>query len=308
MTKRLLLLIAGGLLFISLVAAAILAALWYANWTRLGPITPTGGLHFSERVVLPVPHFAQWDQRWGDDFLGPTDGTLRAEGCAVACGAMMLRFYGIDTNPGHLNRFLQNLPGGYTERGWIYWEKAAEMSGGSVEHVYEDDPSYELIDRNLLVGNPVIVRLRFPSGMTHFVVIVGKEGYDYLALDPGFGAQLGVYPLRRFGEWYNDRLPPEQRPFRPIIDGLRYYVYHPPKTFKARPIIPDAALHPTQPPRPSRAKSPIVLEPDLQPGTAPESESTTDAAPASRSSAESTSEADAQPEPESAAQPHQQSR
>ena len=48
-------------------------------------------------------------------------------------------------------------------------------------------PSYSLIDSNLARGNPVIVRVRFPSGITHFVVIAGKEGFDYLIRDPGAG-------------------------------------------------------------------------------------------------------------------------
>ena len=48
-------------------------------------------------------------------------------------------------------------------------------------------------------GNPVIVRLRLPSGITHFVVIAGKKGFDYLTRDPGAGAAKGLYPLREFG-------------------------------------------------------------------------------------------------------------
>ncbi|HJT82773.1 MAG TPA: hypothetical protein VJ719_16370, partial [Chthoniobacterales bacterium] len=49
---------------------------------------------------------------------------------------------------------------------------------------------------NLARGNPVIVRVRFRSGITHFVVIAGKEGFDYLVRDPGAGAAKGFYPLR----------------------------------------------------------------------------------------------------------------
>ena len=45
----------------------------------------------------------------------------------------------------------------------------------------------------------VIVRLRYPSGTTHFVVIAGKDGFDYLTRVPGRGAEKGLYPLREFG-------------------------------------------------------------------------------------------------------------
>jgi hypothetical protein len=65
--------------------------------------------------------------------------------------------------------------------------------------VYEDLPSYNLIDSNLAHGNPVIVRVRFRSGITHFVVIAGKDGFDYLIADPGAGAARGLYPLRELG-------------------------------------------------------------------------------------------------------------
>jgi hypothetical protein len=68
-----------------------------------------------------------------------------------------------------------------------------------VRHVYEDLPSYQLIDSNIANGNPVIVRVRLSSGITHFVVIAGKDGFDYLVRDPGAGSAKGFYPLRELG-------------------------------------------------------------------------------------------------------------
>jgi hypothetical protein len=35
--------------------------------------------------------------------------------------------------------------------------------------------------------------------VTHFVVIAGKDGFDYLVRDPGGGAAKGLYPLRELG-------------------------------------------------------------------------------------------------------------
>jgi len=37
------------------------------------------------------------------------------------------------------------------------------------------------------------------SGITHFVVIAGKDGFDYLVRDPGTGFAKGLYPLRELG-------------------------------------------------------------------------------------------------------------
>lgn len=175
-------------------ALCLAAAAWFFQWNKKGLIPTSGGLFFPWERLLDVPQFSQGDPRWGNDSLGDTEATLAQEGCAVASAAMVLAFYGADTDPGRLNRALVQ-KGGYTERGWIYWEKAAETAQ-RVQHVYEDLPSYRLIDMELLRGNPVIVRVRFPSGVTHFVVITGKHGFEYLIRDPAAAeviSKLGSY-------------------------------------------------------------------------------------------------------------------
>ncbi len=163
-----------------------------------GPLAASGGWYFFKRTEIPVPQFFQGDPRWADDLLGPTEGTMGGEGCAVASAAMVLRSYGIETDPGTLNKFLTT-HAGYTPEGWLYWEKASEIAPTKARHVYEDAASHYLIDSNLRRGNPVIVRLRYPSGLTHFMVICGKDGFDYLVRDPGQAGTKGVYPLKEFG-------------------------------------------------------------------------------------------------------------
>ena len=175
-----------------LLAVCLLAAGWYYFWPR--QISSTGGLYFPYRVTLAVPRFAQSDDRWGNDSLAGTQGTMGQEGCAVSSAAMVLSFYGLELDPGQLNQFLI-AHDGYTAEGWLRWEKAADYVPGKAKHVYEDLPSFFLIDSNLVRGNPVIIRLRLPGGVTHFVVIVGKRGFHYLIQDPGSGGEQGVYPL-----------------------------------------------------------------------------------------------------------------
>jgi hypothetical protein len=194
------------LLFGSLTALIHGASVW-EDWTIPRKIPPSGGLYFFRRVELPVPSFRQADERWRRDQLGPTQSTLGGEGCAVSSAAMVLASYGFDTDPQRLNAFLKTNEG-FTTQGWLYWEKAAEIASGRVRHAYESLPSYFLIDRNLFAGNPVIVRLHLPGRMTHFVVIAGKDGYDYLTRDPGAGAAKGLYPLREYGS---------------LIEALRFY-------------------------------------------------------------------------------------
>jgi hypothetical protein len=171
--------------------------LWFYAAPR--KIASSGGLYFVSRIMLSVPRFAQSDPRWGDNSLGSTESSLGAEGCAVSSAAMVLSYYGIDIDPGRLNEFL-SIHEGYTPQGWLYWEKAADFSPGVARHAYEDLPSYYLIDSNLLRGNPVIVRIHLSNGITHFVVIAGKQGMDYLIQDPASRGASGVYPLRELAE------------------------------------------------------------------------------------------------------------
>jgi len=193
--------------------SAIAGGAWYWQWQEpRTPLSASGGLYFFPEKILDVPQFFQGDPRWASDPLGPTPATLGAEGCAVSSAAMVLASYGADVDPGRLNTFVTE-HGGFTPEGWLYWEAAAAYPPAIARKAYEDKPSFALIDRNLLAGNPVIVRVRYPSGTTHFVVIVGKRGFDYLIRDPGAGGARGVYPLKDFG--------------RPI-EALRFFEKTPP--------------------------------------------------------------------------------
>jgi len=181
-------------------AGLALAALLYfgvpAFWNWKHEIASSGGRYFVHRVVIPVPVFTQDDPRWTFTLLGPTFDTMGQAGCAVTSAAMVLASYGVDTDPQRLNQYLTTHDG-YTPNGWLYWEKAAAIApAGQVEKAYEDLPTYALIDQNLLAGNPVIIRLKLKNGTMHFVVVVGKEGWDYLIQDPAHPPTFGVYPLR----------------------------------------------------------------------------------------------------------------
>lgn len=191
-----------SLLVLFVVAFCAAAVFWLSAWMEKRPLAPSGGLYIPGGILVAGPHFLQSDPKWGGDMLGPTQDSLSSVGCAVASAAMVLAGYGIDTDPGRLNVFLNSTNGGYTPQGWLYWEKAAEVDPALTPKLlphYEDKPSFCLIDCNLLHGNPVIIRLRYPGGMTHFMVVCGKRGWDYLVRDPGPGGARGVYPLKDFG-------------------------------------------------------------------------------------------------------------
>lgn len=189
------------LLLLTFITAAG-AAWWVVGWMEKRPLPPSGGLFFPREVLIPGPHFLQGDARWSLDTLGTSDETLGEVGCAVAAAAMVLGSYGIVTDPSSLNAFLTQDKDGYTPQGWIYWETAAKISPELLPQLlphYEAAPSYFLMDWNLIHGNPVIIRLRYPNGVTHFMVVCGKSGFDYLVRDPGGRGVAGIYPLREFG-------------------------------------------------------------------------------------------------------------
>lgn len=172
-----------------------------AAWIWKMPLSGRGGLPIPGELVIEVPQFFQGDPDWGEDPLGETPGTLASQGCAVSSASMLLGFYGMNIDPKRLNHFLID-HNGYEGKAWLKWESAAKYSPRLVEKAYEDLPSYALIDWNLLRGNPVIVRIRRTDGITHFVVIVGKRGFDYLIRDPagwGGGNAGKIYPLADLG-------------------------------------------------------------------------------------------------------------
>jgi Peptidase C39 family len=186
---------AGIYVVLGILGVIVLLSAWY-YYVGTRKIPSAGGIYFFSKLILPVQRFAQNDPRWADDELGPAQSTMGEEGCAVSSAAMVLAYYGQDIDPGRLNAFLSESDG-YTPEGWLYWEKAADFHPGLARHAYEDLPSYYLIDSNLERGNPVIVRIHLDNGVTHFVVIVGKDGFDYLIQDPASGGTNGVYPLRK---------------------------------------------------------------------------------------------------------------
>lgn len=193
---------------LAVLSLPVVILLFLYFWKR--PLDGSGGIPVPGELVVEVPQFFQSDPGWRDDPLGKTSGTLGAQGCAVSSAAMVLGFYGMDVDPERLNHFLTEHDG-YEGAGWLRWESAALYNPGLFEKAYEGDPSYALIDWNLLHGNPVIVRIRLRGGITHFVVIVGKRGFDYLIRDPAGWGNDGagrLYPISRLG------VP---------IEALRYY-------------------------------------------------------------------------------------
>ena len=163
---------------------------------RVDAIPARGGEIFTT-APLPTIHYLQKDARWENDTVGGTGERLARVGCTVCSLAMALDYYGLKTTPKELNDFLKQNDG-YTLRGWLKWNAVSSFSGGKVAMDYIGAPTHVRIDRALKNNQPVIAKVFINGIIPHWVLIVGKEGDDYLMRDP-LGDGNAVQRLSEYG-------------------------------------------------------------------------------------------------------------
>ncbi|MBI5962140.1 MAG: SH3 domain-containing protein [Chloroflexi bacterium] len=142
-------------------------------------------------MTFQLVYYSQQDPKWKQDILGFGDpgDTIGYVGCALTSTAMLISGHGFTETPKSLNQKLKNVNGFYSAG--IVW--------GAVSQVYPQvtvksniscqntDAPLGLIDASIAAGQPVIVMVDStpaPGLLTHWVVLYGKEGSDYLMLDP----------------------------------------------------------------------------------------------------------------------------
>lgn len=142
-------------------------------------------------MSFKLVYLSQQDPKWKSDILGFGDSgdTIGYVGCALTSVAMLLSGHGYPETPKTLNQKLKNVQG-FVSAG-IRW--------GSVSQVYPNvtvrsniscttsDAPLNLIDAAIAAGQPAIVQVdhsNAPGIQTHWVVLYGKKGDDYLMLDP----------------------------------------------------------------------------------------------------------------------------
>lgn len=141
-------------------------------------------------------YFNQLDARWIDATLGfSRTSTLGDYGCGVASLAMVYKSYGLDTDPLRLNAELKRTRAFAGDL--LDWRNVAAASGGRLTLANRPYPfgpgstDWNLIDRQLSAGNPVIVYVDRPEqSLHHYVVLLQKEGDAYLMHDPIEGPDL----------------------------------------------------------------------------------------------------------------------
>lgn len=193
------------LLFFTTAVLGLLLAL--AAWWFLPGRRSEVRLDAVAAAVEPVPReperadigpiYLQTDPRWADDAIGGSRESLRRVGCTVCSVSMALAYHGIDLDPGELNRRLKEVDG-YTLRGWLKWDAVRQVTDGRVRIELPSNPTQQTIDDALAAGDPVIVKVILRSGIQHWVLLVGREGREYLMKDP-LGDGRNLLPLSTIG-------------------------------------------------------------------------------------------------------------
>jgi hypothetical protein len=158
--------------------------------------------------ALDFTHFRQSDSPWGeyayDKYIdsivvSPTGRRdtvyykISRKGCALTGIAMVLKAFGIETDPGSLNKWMVENDG--FDGPSVVWEAINRYPGNQsarkneiVGKGYGRNGSNQLneMDQYLLKGMPLLAEVFNPSTRSqHWVVVIGKRDGQYAILDPG---------------------------------------------------------------------------------------------------------------------------
>ncbi|MFA0821873.1 MAG: putative Ig domain-containing protein [Methanomethylovorans sp.] len=156
-------------------------------------ILATAGNGAAGTEKLDVPLYLQTDSRWSSDIMGQPGNcgsTLGDAGCAVTSTAMVFKYYGVQTDPKELNKWLRG-NNGYSGC-LIKWITATGMTSGKVKYNTEKySPTEDYIKSYLSSGVPLIADLK-----GHFEVITGYAGSSYYYVNDPLGKDTKI-PFNR---------------------------------------------------------------------------------------------------------------
>lgn len=147
---------------------------------------------------ISVPVIGQQAGAWAGTPLGTSaTDTIGSAGCAVTSVAMMLRYYGVNTDPAAFNAWL-TANGGYAFDDQLIWSAVTSYSGGRVAFSAWTGPDLGLIQNELDSDRPVVAEVRL-NGNQHFVLITGYSAQGGLVInDPWFADSVN------FADRYGD--------------------------------------------------------------------------------------------------------
>ena len=147
---------------------------------------------------MSIPVIGQQNAAWAGARLGtsPTD-SIGSAGCAITAVTMLLRYYGINTDPGAFNGWL-TANGGYAFGDQLIWDAVTVYSGGRVAFSGWLGPDRMAIENELDAVQPVVAEVRLGANQ-HFVLITGYTAEGGFQIDdPWFGDSV------RFSDRYGD--------------------------------------------------------------------------------------------------------
>lgn len=171
-------------------------AAWQLRDRNSSPISAQGGQPFQNFTALQTPAYLQNDDRWKDQKIGGSGERLGDVGCAICSLAMALGHFGIHYTPEELNDQLK-ANGGYTWRGWLKWQAISTITANKVMVEAVAKPTHADIDTALRNGYPVTAKLLISGTIPHWVLIIGKNGTEYLMRDP-LGDGRALEPVSKY--------------------------------------------------------------------------------------------------------------
>lgn len=142
-------------------------------------------------MSFKLVYYSQQDPQWKKDILGFGDpgDTIGYVGCALTSVAMLLSGHGYSETPKTLNQKLKNVDG-FVSAG-IRWAAVSQLYPNVALKAFipcsTSDAPLAQINAALAAGQPAIVQVDSSPAdgiQTHWVVLYGKKGDDYLMLDP----------------------------------------------------------------------------------------------------------------------------
>lgn len=119
-------------------------------------------------------YYNQRDSQWGNMALGGNPYSVAEYGCLVNSVSMMASHYGKNIKPSDI----ASLPSAFVNgTGYLLWQFSVNGIRVSISSLSKSN-----LDSELAKGNPVIAGLY--GGPDHFIVILRKEGNNYIMHDP----------------------------------------------------------------------------------------------------------------------------
>ncbi|MGA3288552.1 MAG: hypothetical protein ABSD46_14150, partial [Bacteroidota bacterium] len=154
-------------------------------------------------VIVKGPNSGEWftqgDPRWtGQQYDKYIDSikqngdtvyhNIGQKGCALSCMAMAMSAYGIQTDPGKLDKYMDSTKHWFPE-GQVDWNAVGDYNKSTKFDKPDVEDKGKILQQSdldiyLSKGGPVIVKVYDKKGINHWVIVTGKRGNNYDILDP----------------------------------------------------------------------------------------------------------------------------